>query len=174
MSIGRLAPQKGYIHLIDAVASCDEDLPPCRFFIAGEGPDLQMLKTRIAKYGLDSRFSLLGFRRDVAELNTAADLIVQPSLWEGLSISLLEAMSLGRPVLTTTINSNLEVVKDSGAAVLVPPADPRALAGEIVALLRDHKRRERISRLALDCYQAHYSSKRMLDSYMALYTEFDS
>lgn len=171
VGVGRLAPQKGFTHLIDAAAKLGDLGASCRFLVAGEGPQRSDLERKIAEAGLMDRFGLLGYRGDVGSLYLAADIIVQPSLWEGLSISLLEAMSLGRPIVTTEISSNREVVGDSGSVVLVPAADSAALAAAIRDLVADADRRATISELARSVYQDGYTEAGMTDAYLDLYRE---
>ena len=84
--------------------------------LAGDGPLRKQLSKLVSDQGLADTVSLLGHRPDVGDLLAAADLIVLPSLWEGLSISLLEAMAAGTPVVTTTIGSNREVTNDGETA----------------------------------------------------------
>ncbi|MDO9694264.1 MAG: glycosyltransferase family 4 protein [Candidatus Latescibacteria bacterium] len=171
VGVGRLAPQKGFSHLIDAAAKLGDLGASCRFLVAGEGPLRSRLERRIVEAGLTGRFRLLGYRGDVGSLYLAADIVAQPSLWEGLSISLLEAMSLGRPIVTTEISSNREVVGQSGSVVLVPAADSDALAAAIRDLVADADRRAMISEIARSVYRDGYTEAGMTDAYLDLYRE---
>jgi glycosyltransferase involved in cell wall biosynthesis len=112
---------------------------------------------------------LLGHRSDVGDLLAASDLVALPSLWEGLSISLLEAMAAGKPVVTTSIGSNREVTNDGEVAILVPPKDAAGLAGAIRSLARHPARRLELGRKGRDVQQERYTLPRMLDAYMAEY-----
>ncbi|HEX5721399.1 MAG TPA: glycosyltransferase family 4 protein, partial [Acidimicrobiia bacterium] len=102
-------------------------------------------------------------------LLTAADLVALPSLWEGLSISLLEAMAAGKPIVTTTIGSNREVTGDGYAAVLVPPKDPVSLANAIGHLMVDDLRRQQLGTRAAETQRKRYGMDRMLAAYLAEY-----
>lgn len=170
LSLGRLAPQKGFEYLIAAVPSIRgrTDLP-VRFFIAGDGPGKSELKNAIEHHGVGDVVKLIGFSHDVAGLLAAADLVIQPSLWEGLSISLLEAMSAGKAIVTTAIESNKEIVGESGCAVLIPACDPEALAAATADLINDEASRRRISATARSVFAAEYTCNRMHDNYMELY-----
>jgi glycosyltransferase involved in cell wall biosynthesis len=169
LSTGRLAEQKGLEYLIRATSLLMPAVPNAMVLLAGEGPLSVPLSRLIDDLGLASRVRLLGFRADVGDLLAAADLIALPSLWEGLSVSLLEAMAAGRPVVTTTIGSNREVTRDGAVASLVPPKDPAALASAITALAHDPNRRAALGRAARAEQQSRYTMERMLAGYIEQY-----
>lgn len=173
LGLGRLAPQKGFGDLLDATVPVAAARPDCRVLIAGTGPLADELAAQRAALGLGDQVSLLGFRSDITELYLAADIVVQPSLWEGLSISLLEALSLGRPVVTTTINSNLEVLTGKDAAVLVPPKDPQALAAAVLTLADEPQRRLELGARARSLFLAGYTPRNMTEAYLALYRQLN-
>jgi len=86
---------------------------------------------------LNGQVKFLGFRDDVADLLSVCDLFVLPSLFEGLPVSVLEAMAAGKPVVATRIGGTDEAVEDGRTGILVPPRDPAALAGAIRTMLSD-------------------------------------
>lgn len=169
LSTGRLAEQKGLEYLIRAVALLRRELPAARLVLAGDGPLRDELAKLVADLGLDDTVVLLGQRSDVGDLLAASDLVVLPSLWEGLSISLLEAMAAGKPVVTTSIGSNREVTNDGETAVLVPPKDSRSLAAAIRALASDRARLDELGRKGEHVQRERYALPRMLDAYMNEY-----
>src|SRR5262249_51874102 len=129
---GRLAPQKGIEHLIRAVPELIANpVRNTKIWLAGEGPLHVSLKELAQSLGVSGQICFLGFRRDVGDLLAACDLVVLPSLREGLSIALLEAMAAGKPIVTTTIASNREATNEGKAALLVPPGDTAALVGAV-------------------------------------------
>lgn len=134
-AVGRLAPQKGYIYLIQAFQLLAERFPSARLVVAGIGPLASELEGAARRLGVAGRVDFLGFRRDVAGLLAAFDVYTQPSLWEGHSISLIEALAAGRPIVATDIDGNREVVDHGETGLLVPPEDPKALADAIENLL---------------------------------------
>ena len=99
----------------------------------------------------------------------AADVVVLPSLWEGLSISLLEAMAAGRPVVTTTIASNREVTRDGAVAMLVPPKDSSRLTSALRDLAASPETREELAAAGRREQLERYSLARMLDQYLDEY-----
>lgn len=169
LSTGRLAEQKGLEHLIRAAALLRDELPDARVVLAGDGPLRAQLSRLASDLGLDEMVRFIGHRSDVGDLLTAADLVVLPSLWEGLSISLLEAMAAGKAVVTTTLGSNREVTNDGETAVLVPPKDHESLASALRSLATDRARREDLGRKGLHVQLERYTLQRMLDSYLEEY-----
>ena len=121
--------------------------------------------------GVSDRVTFLGFRQDVGDLLAACDLVVLPSLREGLSISLLEAMAAGKPIIATSIGSHREVASQAEMACLVPPANPAALADAIQQFARDPALRAHLARGARALFEARYTEERMLNEYRQLYLE---
>jgi glycosyltransferase involved in cell wall biosynthesis len=169
LSTGRLAEQKGLEYLLKAIPLVSSPGTPFKVLLAGDGPLSDQLRALAARLRVGARVEFLGFRNDIGDLLTAADLVVLPSLWEGLSISLLEAMAAGKPVITTAIGSNCEVTSDGRAAVLVPPKDPVSLARAIESLIADDVRRHELGRRAEQEQVRRYGMDRMLNSYLAEY-----
>ena len=169
VSTGRLAEQKGLEHLLRAVSLLGTDRARVRVLLAGDGPLLEPLTHLAADLGVLDTVRFLGFRSDIGDLLSAADIVVLPSLWEGLSVSLLEAMAAGRAVVTTSIGSNREVTRDGAVVSLVPPKDPAALATAVRELVDDPARREELGRLARQEQRSRYTMSRMLTSYLEEY-----
>lgn len=169
-SAGRLAAQKGFEYLIRSAVQLTVRLNrPFRIMIAGEGELREKLEELSRELKVESRVSFLGFRHDVGNLLTAADLVVLPSLWEGLSIALLEAMAAGKPIVTTRIGSNLEVVTDQETAVLVDSADSEQLTDAIVRCASDPELCGSMGRRAAARFRRDYTYDRMLDDYIRTY-----
>jgi glycosyltransferase involved in cell wall biosynthesis len=134
LGVGRLAPQKGFDVLIDAVARLRNREPPPLLAIAGEGPLAGTLAARARGAGVKARF--LGARSDVPALLAAADVVAVPSRWEGQPLVVQEALRAGRPVVASRAGG-IPVLTGEDAALLVPPGDPGALAGAIASVLDD-------------------------------------
>jgi glycosyltransferase involved in cell wall biosynthesis len=170
IATGRLARQKGLEYLIRAIPRLSERLSfPFRIVLAGDGPLRSELERMSLDLGVADKVKFLGFCHDIGNLLAASDVVVLPSLWEGLSISLIEAMAAGKPIVTTTIGSNREVTRDGEAAVLVAPKDVTALADAIVILANDKARAGRIAARARDIYLSSYTEERMVEGYRMLY-----
>ena len=164
LTVARLDAQKGIAHLVEAASM----VPDVVFAIAGDGPDRAALEARASALGLDSRVRFLGHRRDVPALLAIADLFVLPSLYEGLPLSVLEAMAAGVPVVATAIGGTDELVSNA-TGTLVPPADPRALAEGIRALLADRDAAALRAATACDLVLTTHSADAMVASMSALY-----
>jgi len=128
LAAGRLAPQKGFAHLLDAVSALGERHQRVLFAIAGEGPLRAELAAQIARLGLTQRVYLLGQVTGLDPLMRIADGFVLPSVSEAMPYVLLEAMSHGRPVVATAVGGVPELVRNGENGVLCPPGSPEALA----------------------------------------------
>ena len=133
LALARLDPQKGLDHLVRAAAR----MPDVTVRIAGGGPLRGELEELARAQGVDDRVTFLGERSDVPELLEACDVFVLPSLYEGLPLSILEAMAAGRPVVATDIPGTRQAVHDGRTGLLVPPGDDAALATAITRVLDD-------------------------------------
>ena len=134
LAVGRLAAQKGFGPLLDAAARWGDIQPAPLLVIAGQGPLAVELQVRAASLGLPVRFA--GQRPDVPALLAAADVFVLPSVWEGQSLVLQEALRAGVPIVATLVGGNRELTGDD-AAMLVPPGDAQRLADAVRAVLGD-------------------------------------
>src|SRR5262249_10903400 len=132
---GNLYGVKGHRYLLEAVPRILEACPSTVFLIAGRGEQEATLREQAKALGIDPSVRFLGLREDVPALLATCDLFVLPSLSEGLSIAILEAMSSARPVVTTRVGGNPELVVDGETGVLVAPADPEQLASAVVRTL---------------------------------------
>lgn len=147
-TLGRLTEQKNQHALLAAVARLAPRQPRLLLFLAGQGPLRPVLEAEAERLGISERVRFLGLRRDRDTLFAAMDAFVLPSRWEGLSLSLVEAMGAGRAVVATAVGGNPEVVTDGETGLLVPPDDPSALASALDGLLADPDRRVALGRAA--------------------------
>jgi glycosyltransferase involved in cell wall biosynthesis len=134
LAVGRLAPQKAFGVLLDAAARWDDIEPRPLLVIAGEGPLAAGLRSRAASLGIPVRFA--GHRHDVPALLAAADVFVLPSVWEGQSLVLQEALRAAVPIVATRVGGTPDLTGED-AAILVPPADPESLADAVRTVLAD-------------------------------------
>jgi glycosyltransferase involved in cell wall biosynthesis len=144
--LARLNEQKGLAYLIQAMPAILAAHPNVHLLLVGEGPLREALETQARELGVAEQIRFVGYRSNTVEYLRAMDLFVLPSLYEGLPLSVLEAMGAGLPVVATRVDGTPEAVVDGETGLLVPPADPKALARAVVAVLSD---RERAARMAV-------------------------
>ena len=130
---GRLHSKNGYKYLIEAANILRNFNLRYRFI--GDGEEMIALKQQVAKMKLDNRIEFLGYRSDIPEQLTTLDIYVQPSIYEGMPNSVLEAMASGLPVIATNVGGTPEVVIDNQTGFLIPPKDPSAIAEKIMYII---------------------------------------
>jgi len=135
--VGRLSREKGHRYLLESVEQVLERCPETHFLIAGDGPERGGLESLVTKLGVNHAVSFLGYRSDVAAIMAVSDVVVLASLREGCPNALIEAMSLGRPVVATAVGGVPEIARHEETGLLVPPRDADAIAQAVLRLLRD-------------------------------------
>ena len=144
VSVANLRANKDHVTLLAAAASALDRAPALRFLAVGQGPLEEELHGRADALGLGSRFRFLGYQADPIRVLVAADVFTLSSRHEGLPIALLEAMAVGVPAVVTAVGGVPSVVTDDVDGIVVPAADPAALADAYVALAEDAPRRARL------------------------------
>lgn len=168
LTVGRLTVQKGHTYLLEAISRVVSNYPKTYFVFAGDGPLRIGLQEKAQALGVSNKIAFLGIRNDIGELLSASDVFVQPSLWEGLSLALLEALMAGLPVLATRVEGVVDVVEHGKSALLVSPKDAEDLAAALEQLITDDSLRERLSRFGQARAKKSYSIDTMCRSYEEL------
>jgi glycosyltransferase involved in cell wall biosynthesis/ribosomal protein S18 acetylase RimI-like enzyme len=166
----RLAADKGLAYLIEAAAALRPSGLRYRVFLAGDGPERARLERLASDRGVSDIVALLGFRNDIGDLLAASDVVVLPSMREGMSISLLEAMAAAKAIIASSIGSHRELASQAEMARLVPVADAGALAEAIRQFAQDPALRARMGANARALFEARYAEDRMLSDYRQLYS----
>ncbi len=165
--IGKLAPKKNWSLLLETAAVLKGRGLPVRWVIAGDGPDRGKLEARIAEQGLEDTVRLLGFRSDALRILKSLDLLFSPSLVEGASVSVREAMVIGTPVVIVDTPGTMESL--DGHGWVVPAGDARQTADAVTeALTRDDKRRAVVAGArasALSRFSLHITLDKTLQAY---------
>lgn len=143
-TVGRLNPAKDQVGMLKAFARVRASVPEAVLVLVGDGPLRPRLESVAREQGVGAHVRFLGDRSDVARIARGFEMFVLSSLTEGYSIALMEACALGLPIVATTVGGNGEIVEDGLNGLLVPPADPVALADAIVSLLDDPRRSARM------------------------------
>lgn len=165
LSVARLDQQKGHSYLLEAASM----MPEALFVLVGEGPERATIEQRITELGLDARVILLGYRQDVPDLLAMCDVFVLPSLYEGLPLSILEAMAAGKPVIASAIGGTDEAVVHGETGLLVPPAQPQALAHAIRRFLADPALAHRTASAGKQRVYKEFSAEVMTQRITAIY-----
>lgn len=135
--IGRLEPQKGIPFFIRAAVLVKKKIPEAEFLIVGSGPQQTEYESLVNSLGAKSYVKFTGWRDDISRILESLDVFCLPSLWEQFPLSVLEALSLGKPVIASNVDGVSEVVVNNKTGLLVPPADSESLAEGIINLLED-------------------------------------
>ena len=173
---GRLAAQKDNAALLHALPILQTLLPDTRVTLrlAGDGPERARLQALADTLGLTANLEFVGFTRDIPAFLQSLDVFVSPSLREGLSISLLEAMAAGLPIVTTSIAPNAELVEQEVTGLLVPIHSPEALAHAIARFATNPELAERCGGNARERALKRYTIDRMCRETWDLYQTLSS
>jgi glycosyltransferase involved in cell wall biosynthesis len=163
-SVGRLTTEKGHRYLVPML----KQLPGAKLVIVGDGPERATILQDAERHGVLRRIDLRG-EVDSAEVLRTFDVYVQPSLYESQGLAILEAMAAGVPVVATRVGGVAGVVRTGRTGVLVPPANPGAMAKAVKQLAVNSARTERMVRAALEQVRTRFSVDRMVREYERLY-----
>jgi glycosyltransferase involved in cell wall biosynthesis len=166
--VAALRPEKRALDFVAAVAKAHRRDPLIRGLVVGGGPQVDAV--RAAADEADGSVRVLGFRLDAIELMHASDVVCLTSVHEAASNVILEAMALSRPVITTAIRGNSELVADGETGILVPPSDVAAFARALSELALDRERARALGRAGRERQQTLFAFDRMVDAYDELLT----
>jgi L-malate glycosyltransferase len=166
LCVANLKGYKGHRFLLEAVGRLQAGGRPCTLLLAGEGQERQPLERQAARLGIDVRF--LGEYQDMRPLLARADVVAHPSLEEGMSNAVMEAMAGGRPIVATSVGGTPELL--AGRGLLVPAADPAALAEAIGRVLGDQGLAARLGGAARNWSREHLSAAAMVDRHVQIYS----
>jgi sugar transferase (PEP-CTERM/EpsH1 system associated) len=166
--VGRLDPIKDHPTLFRAFEIVRTVLPEARLLVVGDGPERKRLENQAGDGVI-----FLGNRSDVPEILRAFDLFVLPSLNEGISNTILEAMATGIPVVVTRVGGNPEIVEDERTGVLVKPGDFQSMASAIVRYLQHPDLRAKHGEAGRQSVLKRFSIEAMVRSYEAVYQRLD-
>lgn len=167
-SVGRLDPVKNLPALLRAHARLLAEHPEARLVIVGDGPDREALLAEARALNLAETVVFTGYRADVRAVMPAFDVYANSSRYEGVSLTILEAMAAGLPVVATDVGGNPEVVVDHETGRLVA-GHASALAGALVELANHPKRRRVMGAAGRRRVRRHFSLERMAEQYAAAY-----
>jgi glycosyltransferase involved in cell wall biosynthesis len=167
LTCARLDEQKGHDVLLRAAAA----LPGIAFAFAGEGPKRAELEALAGELGLEDRVAFLGRRDDVPALLAACDVFALPSLYEGSSLAVLEAMAARRAVVSSAIGGTEELIEDGHDGLLVEPGDVAGLRAALARLLDDGELRGALGRRARERAERDFAPEAMVAANERIYGE---
>jgi glycosyltransferase involved in cell wall biosynthesis len=144
-------------------------VPELKLKIVGDGPERAALEALAESLNLRNSVEFLGERHDVPDLLAQAGFFVTSSLTEGISLTLLEAMAVGLPVVATHVGGNPEIVVEGETGRLATAANPQALADSIVQMCDERNRWSNLGRAGSERVAAHFDIRRMAHDYEDLY-----
>jgi glycosyltransferase involved in cell wall biosynthesis len=169
-SVGRLVPVKNYELLVRAFGRvAGSRRTPLRLVLVGDGPERAALARAAVAAGVDRTTAFLGHREDVADLLVGFDVFVLPSISEGLSNTLLEAMAARVPVVASDVGGNREIVQEGRSGVLFASRDEAGLAERLAQIVDDPGLRAELGRAGRERVERRFSMGAMIESYEALY-----
>lgn len=167
-TVARLIPQKGIQYLIEAADLLRREAIDFRMVVVGDGPFRSELEALAHRTGLSAILFFTGFRQDVPALLAAFDLFVLPTLEEGMSVAILEAMSAGKPVIASRVGGVPELVT-AETGILVPPADPHQLALALQRLILAPASRKQMGNNGRALVEKNFTLSRMAEAHLQLY-----
>jgi glycosyltransferase involved in cell wall biosynthesis len=170
-NVARLEEQKGHEDLLAAVSRVRQEIPGLTLLLVGDGSRGAQLRALTRELGLEQVVRFLGVRRDVPAILQALDVFVMPSRWEGIPLTLLEAMGYGLPVVSTRVGRATEIIRDGVNGRLTPEADPEALARAILELYREPEKRQDWGEQARRTVLEKYTLEHFLEQFAAIYLE---
>ncbi|MHB8776915.1 MAG: glycosyltransferase [Anaerolineales bacterium] len=170
LTVGRLKPEKGLHDLLSAFAQVSERHPSAILVVVGDGEMLGKLKSQAASLGMVDDVRFTGSRNDVPGLMSASDIYVSSSYREGLSLSMLEAMAAGLPIVATKVGDTEFLLKD-GRGLMVAPHDTPALVDGMCCLIENPVRMKEIGCAARKYVEANYSPSQWMEKLLGVYEQ---
>ena len=172
-AVGRLDPVKDLCCLLDAFRLLRSATPSCRLVIVGDGPERNRIGEYAKAIGIADSVDMTGHRQDVRALLAGLDMYVNSSISEGISLTILEAMSAAIPVVATRVGGTPEVIIDGDTGRLVEPRNPTSLADAVRDLILDQAFARTMGLRGRERVEAEFSIGRMVEEYARVYASFE-
>ncbi|RJO65801.1 MAG: glycosyltransferase [Candidatus Omnitrophota bacterium] len=169
--IGRLELQKGHKYFLRAISELNGTIENIKCFVAGEGIEKENLMKLAASLHIERNIQFLGYCKDIPKFIQTMDIIVLPSLYEGLPLVALEAGAMGKPVIATNVDGSPEAIIDKTTGLIVPAQDHVALKDAIAALLKNKQQAYEYGSNAQAHIREKFSLKKQLESTQNLYMD---
>ncbi len=169
--LARLDPEKDLGTLLLGMSLALEKRSDLRLTIYGDGPMRAELNSQAQSLGLDRSVTFGGVfaKPDLPRIMVGLDIVVLTSLWEGLPVSLIEAIAFGKPVIATDVGGVREIIVNDRNGFMIPPRSPEALAEAIIAVASDKHLYDRMAQAGREHYLTHFTPEGVVPQYVALY-----
>jgi glycosyltransferase involved in cell wall biosynthesis len=167
--VGRLTEQKGHRYFIEAMVSVVSQYPDTHALLVGEGNLRSVLEAQVEMLNLDQHVHFVGNRSDIPHVLAISEIFVLPSLWEGLSVALLEAMAAGRPIVATAVSGTTQVMISGQTGLIVPAGNSHSLAEAMIQLLSHPEEAQAMGQKARQHVTVNFSAQKQVDEYLCLY-----
>lgn len=171
LTVGRLVEQKGQKYLLEAFGLL-KNRENLELWLAGDGILRAELEVQAKKLGIASQVKFLGTRSDIPQLLAQADIFVFPSLWEGLGIAVLEAAIAKKPIVASSVDGILDIIKSGKSGLLVPPGDSQALSASIEFMLNHPEQAKLMVEEAYEQVKNNFDIKAVVKKYQNFYENF--
>ena len=169
--VGNLIKIKGIWTLIESIKILSSSVPDLLLLIIGQGEERERLESLVGRYHLENNIKFLGWlpQRDLPELYNAADVFVLPSITEGHSIALLEAMAAGLPIVASKIGGNLESIEEGVNGFLFDNCDANKLAEKLAIILTDSDLRQKMAEKNSKMYHDKFRTENQINNHLKIY-----
>jgi len=171
VTAGRLSPEKGHRYLVEAIPKVYSEKNDTFFVFCGDGPMAEKIRQQAKDLGVLHRCRFVGFRRDLAEIFSVMDLMVLPSLSEGLPNVVLEAFAASKPVVASDIGGVPEVVEEGISGYLAPPGRPEPLARAILKMLGDPAKMQSMGAAGYERVRREFTFEAQTEKLEAIYRQ---
>jgi len=172
-TVGVLRSWKGHQFFLEAVPEIWTAIPGAVFYIVGDGPQREHIRSIIRERSLQGRVHMLDHREDIPEIIASLDVVVHPSYGhEGVPQTLLQALAMEKPVVASDAGAIKEIVINSRTGFLIEPRNPKQIAERVIELHRRPELRTEFGKAGRRLVEERYSFEKMLDSIENLYNDF--
>lgn len=170
-NVGRLSKQKGMGYFLEAAVITAKVHPEALFVIVGDGELRAQLEQKTIQLGLQDKTLFMGYRNDIQNVMSQLDFVVLSSLWEGLPLTPIEAFSVGKTVIGTSVDGTPEIIRDGIDGYLVAPRNPVLLAEKMNDLIEHAGKHNLMEQQAVKRYQEEFSFEKLKQRYIDFYEE---
>jgi len=168
-TVGRLSKEKNIVTVLKAFKQVLKKKNNIKLLIVGDGSEKATLVKESSRLNIDSQVIFAGYREDIPDLLNIMDIFVMPSLTEGISLTLLEAMATEKPVIVTKVGGNVEIIDDGYSGIFVKPGDIEGIVDKLNDLFSDPLKKRQIAFNARQKVLKDFSLESMVNKYTSLY-----